>query len=345
MTIDEKIALLTEFHASILKWFHGTSVEQGRDSLRSLINRKSSLAASLVKEAGCLQLMNIGPPPAIGGLVAHNVNPFDMLFESLWGMSLIPAAADMCEQAIGVFEHRKQRMSHEDILTELRALFLSRNGMSTEEGNAWLARVLALVALVDGERASSMKHRSEVFSVPVSIQARESAWKAILQDMQETIAKLETGGYTPPSTNSRTSHGNKRVFIGHGHSSEWLKLKDFLTTRLQLQYEEFNRESAAGYSTKERLEQMLETSSFALLVMTGEDNRIDGSSHARDNVVHEVGLFQGRYGFSRAIVLLEEGCAEFSNIQGLVQIRFPQGNILAASEDIRRVLERESLIT
>ena len=29
---------------------------------------------------------------------------------------------------------------------------------------------------------------------------------------------------------------------------------------------------------------------------------------ARMNVIHEVGLFQGRLGFERAIVLLEEGC-------------------------------------
>ena len=40
------------------------------------------------------------------------------------------------------------------------------------------------------------------------------------------------------------------------------------------------------------------------------------------NVVHEAGLFQGRLGFTRAIVLLEEGCAEFSNIQGLQRSDF-----------------------
>lgn len=62
------------------------------------------------------------------------------------------------------------------------------------------------------------------------------------------------------------------------------------------------------------------------------------------NVVHEAGLFQGRLGFTKAIVLLEEGCEEFSNIQGLGQIRFPKGNIAPAFEEIRRVLEREGLI-
>jgi predicted nucleotide-binding protein len=79
--------------------------------------------------------------------------------------------------------------------------------------------------------------------------------------------------------------------------------------------------------------------------MTGEDEQKDSKLHARLNVVHEAGLFQGRLGFNRAIVVLEEGCEEFSNIEGLGQIRFPKGNIKAAFEEIRQVLEREGLIT
>lgn len=67
--------------------------------------------------------------------------------------------------------------------------------------------------------------------------------------------------------------------------------------------------------------------------------------NARLNVVHEAGLFQGRLGFRKAIVLLEEGCEEFSNIHGLSQIRFPKGDISARFEKIREVLEREGLIT
>lgn len=88
---------------------------------------------------------------------------------------------------------------------------------------------------------------------------------------------------------------------------------------------------------------MLDQASFAFLLMTAEDEQADGSLHARMNVVHEVGLFQGRLGFERAIVLLEEGCEEFSNIQGLGQIRFPKGNISAVFEDVRKILEREGV--
>jgi predicted nucleotide-binding protein len=137
--------------------------------------------------------------------------------------------------------------------------------------------------------------------------------------------------------------GNK-IFIGHGRSPLWRELKDFIKDRLQLPWEEFNREPVAGKTTIERLSEMLDNSIFAFLIMTGEDEHADNSVHARENVIHEVGLFQGKLGFRKAIVLLEEGCGEFSNITGLSQIRFPKGNISAKLEDIRQVLEREGIL-
>jgi hypothetical protein len=39
----------------------------------------------------------------------------------------------------------------------------------------------------------------------------------------------------------------------------------------------------------------------------------------------------GRLGFERAIILLEDGCQEFSNIHGLGQIRFPNATLMLPS--------------
>lgn len=135
------------------------------------------------------------------------------------------------------------------------------------------------------------------------------------------------------------------VFIGHGRSNLWKDLKDFIQDRLGLPWDEFNRVPVAGITNIARLSQMLDDAAIAFLVMTGEDEQADGKVHARMNVVHEAGLFQGRLGFTKAIVLLEEGCEEFSNIHGLGQIRFPKDNIKAAFEEIRQVLEREGLLS
>ena len=134
------------------------------------------------------------------------------------------------------------------------------------------------------------------------------------------------------------------VFIGHGRSPIWRELKDFIVDRLHLPVDEFNRLPVAGVTNIARLSEMMDAAAIAFLVMTGEDEQPDGRLRARMNVVHEAGLFQGRLGFARAIVLLEEGCEEFSNIAGLGQIRFPRDNIRAAFEEIREVLEREGVL-
>jgi hypothetical protein len=55
-------------------------------------------------------------------------------------------------------------------------------------------------------------------------------------------------------------------------------------------------------------------------------------------------LFQGWLDFEWAIILLKDGCSEFSNIVGLTQIRFPKGNVMAQAEEIHRVLEREGIL-
>ncbi len=182
----------------------------------------------------------------------------------------------------------------------------------------------------------------------VSVKARVAALKAPFL-AADRLAKLCRRAAShlqslTPEARSKPMAGT-RVFIGHGGSKLWKDLKDFISDRLHLPWDEFNRVPVAGTTNIERLSEMLESAAFGLLVLTAEDEQADNTMNPRLNVVHEAGLFQGRLGFSRAIILLEEGCKEFSNIHGLGQIRFPKGRIEAVFEEIRRVLEREGLIT
>ena len=63
------------------------------------------------------------------------------------------------------------------------------------------------------------------------------------------------------------------------------------------------------------------------------------------DVIHEAGPFRGRLGFGKSIILLEDGCSEFSNIHGLGLIPFTREEKLALCfEDGRRVWEREGFI-
>jgi predicted nucleotide-binding protein len=143
---------------------------------------------------------------------------------------------------------------------------------------------------------------------------------------------------------ARSSRVGTHIFIGHGRSLVWKDFRDFIRDRLKLPWDEFNRVPVAGVPTTTRLMQMLDDAAIAFLILTAEDEQADGRFHPRLNVIHEAGLFQGRLGLERAIILLEDGCEEFSNVHGLGQIRFPKGKIGDAFEEVRRVLEREDLI-
>ena len=169
-----------------------------------------------------------------------------------------------------------------------------------------------------------------------------------INDLESVYEQLDIYTELPNNTqhtmsNDTTNNENKKIFIGHGRSHVWRELKDFIEDTLKLPYEEFNRISPAGKATSDRLKEMLEESCMAFLIMTGEDEQTDGSLHARDNVIHEVGLFQGKLGFERAIILLEEGCEDFSNIHGITHIPFPKGKIEITFGEIIRVLKRESI--
>jgi Predicted nucleotide-binding protein containing TIR-like domain len=137
----------------------------------------------------------------------------------------------------------------------------------------------------------------------------------------------------------------RAVFIGHGRRKDWDRVKHYLETVCKLKVDEFNASPTAGTTTVERLTQMLESACFAILVMTAEDRQEHGAPKARQNVVHEIGLFQGRLGFPRVIILKEEGVDEFSNIRGLTYIPFTKGNIEKAFPEVNRVLFRERIIS
>lgn len=122
-----------------------------------------------------------------------------------------------------------------------------------------------------------------------------------------------------------------KIFIGHGGSPQWRDLKDHLHEKHGYAIEAYEIGSREGHAVRDILEEMLDESLFALLVLTGEDETRDGGLRARQNVVHESGLFQGRLGFSRAIILLEEGMEEFSNIADFSKSGSPRVKLKRAS--------------
>ena len=209
----------------------------------------------------------------------------------------------------------------------------------------WADQTALLISEIDGVSAKFpemfQKAIGRIYSTEFSEEVRAAALTRALWVLEGQVEILKA-----KATEIVTSPLGKNVFIGHGRDPAWRELDKFLDKDLHLEVVEFNSEPTAGKTIVERLKQMLDSVGFAFLIMTAEDHvgQKKDAIRARQNVIHEIGLFQGRLGFAKAIILLEVGCVQFSNVDGLIYIPFPKGNIRAAFHDVRATLEAAGLV-
>lgn len=147
-------------------------------------------------------------------------------------------------------------------------------------------------------------------------------------------ANVDTDALAPP----------RYVFIGHGRSLLYTKVRDHLKDHLKLDVEFFEAGSRTAIHNIAVLETMLSDSAVAVILMTGDDTTQEGAKRARQNVVHEAGLFQGKLGFNRVALIVQDGVELFSNIDGLQRIHFPGDTIEAAFPQLEKFLERVGLL-
>ncbi|MDR6614045.1 TIR domain-containing protein [Leifsonia sp. 1010] len=133
-----------------------------------------------------------------------------------------------------------------------------------------------------------------------------------------------------------------RVIMGHGNDQQWRVLRDELRDHHGFDVSAFEGQPRAGQTINTVLEDMATQATVALIVLTKADEMADGRWRARQNVVHEVGFFQGRLGWTNAIAIVEEGVDLFSNLDGTQQIRFPAGNISAATGNVAATLNAKN---
>ena len=131
------------------------------------------------------------------------------------------------------------------------------------------------------------------------------------------------------------------IFIGHGQNNVWKELKEHLREKQGYTVQAYESTARAGHAIRDILEGLLDTSALAFLVMSCDDEIEDDKFRARQNVIHETGLFQGKLGFAKAIVLVEDGVEGYSNLNGIQQIRFSKNNIKETFGEVVATIRRE----
>lgn len=136
-----------------------------------------------------------------------------------------------------------------------------------------------------------------------------------------------------------TQATESRVFITHGRSNDWRAVQAFIEKDIALQTVELAQQPNAGQTIIEKLIDNATRCNSAVIVMTGDDVANESEARVRENVMHEIGFFQGRYGRSFVVLLHEEGVNIPTNLSGVAYVPFPKGAIEAGFHVLQRELK------
>ena len=104
MNQKECLMKLEEFRKLLIEWNIIDSVNIDRNAIRAKINKSIKVVNNIVFASGCFKVYTLGPPPAIGGYLMKNSNPFDIIFDSPYYFDSVNTLVDMIDCAIGVIE-------------------------------------------------------------------------------------------------------------------------------------------------------------------------------------------------------------------------------------------------
>jgi hypothetical protein len=135
------------------------------------------------------------------------------------------------------------------------------------------------------------------------------------------------------------------VFIAHG-SNEVVRhrVKDFIRERCDMNPIILKELASEGMTLIEMLEKYGRTADYAILILTGDDITAEGTARPRQNVIQELGWFQGALGRNRTAMLRQRGIETFSNIGGIAYLSFTGNEVESTFEKLRKELEAAGLM-
>jgi sugar/nucleoside kinase (ribokinase family) len=135
---------------------------------------------------------------------------------------------------------------------------------------------------------------------------------------------------------------NAGVFIAHGAGTQWEAVRRFLEQECGVTVYSLPADQR-GAELAQTMRHHLSRCDFGVCLLTSAADHGD-ASRAEQGVVHQAGILQGRYGFRRVAILVEEGCETFSNVAGLIRLDFPAGHVDSTFWQLERMLRREGVV-
>jgi predicted nucleotide-binding protein len=137
------------------------------------------------------------------------------------------------------------------------------------------------------------------------------------------------------------------VFLIHGHDElNLLRLKELLRERWELEPIVLSAMAGRGRTLIEKFEQEAQSAIFAIAIMTPDDmiaGESDEYAQARPNVIFELGWFYGRLGRDRVCILLREGTAIHSDLDGIARLEF-KSNVTEVAAELHRELTEAGIV-
>ena len=130
----------------------------------------------------------------------------------------------------------------------------------------------------------------------------------------------------------------RRVFISHGRAKDWYEVQRFIEKDLGIETMELAQEVDGGQTIIEKLENRSDDCDSAVIVMSGDDADENGKPKVRENVMHEIGFFHGKFGRSRVILVHEDGVSVPTNLAGIVYTPYPKDKVSAAFHKLGKEL-------
>jgi len=132
----------------------------------------------------------------------------------------------------------------------------------------------------------------------------------------------------------------RRIFVSHGRSPDWREVQAYIEKDIKIETIELAQEANRGRSVLQKLNEEADRASYAVIIMTGDDEvGASGPPRVRENVMHEIGFFQGKYGLDKVCLLYEIGTSIPSNIEGLICVSYQKGCVQATFGILRREIE------